>query len=112
MKSKAFHVVVTGALGAIIMAAVGCAVGPGATGSGATSGSAAGGRAQSSAVVINIGDFASVPEANAPTVGRIVSFQLTIDAVTLRSSTGDVPLLSQPRRLELTRLSSRFEPLL
>jgi Domain of unknown function (DUF5666) len=120
MKFKAFHVAVTGALGAIIMAGVGCAGGPvgsssvpGANGAGGvTVGGATSGSAQSTAVLINIGDFASVPELNAPKVDRIVSFQLTIDSVTFRSSTGDVPWLSQPRRLELTRLSSRFEPLL
>jgi hypothetical protein len=68
MKFKAFHVAVTGALGTIIMAAVGCAGGPvgsssvpGVNGAGGvTVGAATNGNAQSTAVRINIGDFRCV----------------------------------------------------
>jgi hypothetical protein len=119
MKYGAFHVAATGALWAIVMAALGCGSGPltggnglgGGTNGGGNSGGAIGGNA-TTATLVNVGDFASVPEASAASVDRIVSFQLTIESVTLHSSSQDVQWLSSPRRLELSRLSSRFEPLL
>lgn len=66
----------------------------------------------STAVLIKLGEFAAVPGDSGPNVDRIVSFELTIDSVGLRSSHGDVSLLSTPRRFELSRLASKFEPLL
>jgi hypothetical protein len=66
----------------------------------------------STTVLVNFGDFANMPRDSGPTVDQIVSFELTLDSVALRSSKGDVPLLSNPRRFELSRLSGKFEPLL
>lgn len=53
-------------------------------------------------VLVNIGD---VPE------DRVVSLELTVESVTLVGSGSEASLLSQPRRLEITRLSGTFEPL-
>lgn len=55
----------------------------------------------STAVLVNLGEFASVPD-------NVVSFELIMDSVSLRSASGgDVPLLSHPRRLELSALKAR-----
>jgi hypothetical protein len=62
-----------------------------------------GGSAGSTAVLVNLGEFAAVP-------GQIVSFEITLESVALHSSKGDVSLLSTPRRVELSRLKA--EPLL
>jgi hypothetical protein len=63
-------------------------------------------RNDQTAVLVNMGGFASVPD-------QIVSFAITIESVALRSSTGDVELLANGnhRRFELTRHSFRLEPL-
>ncbi len=57
----------------------------------------------STAVLVSLGEFVTVPD-------QIVSFEITIESVALRSSKGDVSLLSTPRRVELSRLKA--EPLL
>jgi hypothetical protein len=67
----------------------------------------------STAVLINLGDIAMMPGDSGSTVDRIVSFELTIESVAVRSSNGGVSqLLSNPRRLELSRLLLKHEPLL
>jgi hypothetical protein len=57
----------------------------------------------STAVLVSLGEYTRVPD-------QIVSFKLTIESVALRSSKGNISLLSTPRRVELSRLKA--EPLL
>ena len=74
--------------------------------SGSSGGSNAGSSASSppgnTAVLISLGEYAAVPDP-------ILSLELTIETVTIQSSKGDVPLLSSPHRLELSRFKA--EPL-
>src|SRR5215813_8825763 len=73
-----------------------------------------GGSAGSTTVLINIGGFTAFRDENAPgpIADQIVSFELTIESVVLRSSKGDVSIFSTPRTFELSQLSSKTEPLL
>lgn len=73
-----------------------------------------GGSADSTAVLVSVGGFTAFRDDNAPSpiADQIVSFELTIESVALRSSKGDVSIFSTPRTFELSRLSSKAEPLL
>jgi hypothetical protein len=73
---------------------------PGGSGNG---GSGNGGSAGSTALLVSLGEFARVPD-------QTVSFEITMESVVLRSSHGDVSLLSNPRRVEISRFKA--EPLL
>jgi Domain of unknown function (DUF5666) len=76
----------------------------GGSGSGGSGGGNGGTSSGSTAVLVNLGEFADVPD-------NIVAFELTIDSISLRSSSGgDVELPLVPRRIELSRLKA--EPLL
>jgi uncharacterized protein DUF5666 len=78
-----------------------------------SSGGSNGGSASSTAVLISLGDMAMMPGDSGPPGDQIVSFELTIESVAVRSSNGAVSeLLSNPRRLELSRLLLKHEPLL
>jgi hypothetical protein len=90
---------------------VGC--GGGSGGIPPSSSGGAGGSAGSTAVLINLGDMAMMPGDSGPPGDQIVSFELTIESVAVRSSNGGLSqLLSNPRRLELSRLLLKHEPLL
>ena len=71
-----------------------------------------GGSAGSTAVLISLGDMAAMPGDSGPPVDQIVSFVVTIESVSVHSSSGSVQLLSNPRRFELSRNSLKHEPLL
>jgi len=66
----------------------------------------------STAVLISLGDLAAMPGDSGPPVDQIVSFVLTIESVSVHSSSGSVQLLSNPRRVELSRDLLKHEPLL
>jgi len=68
-----------------------------------SSGGGSSGSNSSAALLVSLGEYASVQ-------GQIVALELSVDSVTLRSSSGDVALLSTPRRIEVGRLKA--EPLL
>ena len=94
-----------GAGGATLPSPAGGGSNGGSGGAAGVAGGVAGGGGNSSgstAVLVNLGDFASLPD-------NIVSFELTIDAVSLRSANGDIALLGDPRRFEVSRLKA--EPL-
>lgn len=72
--------------------------------SGSNSNGSSGNGGSGTAVLVNLGEFAEVPD-------QIVALELTIDSISLRSSSGEVSqLLPNPRRVELSRLKA--EPLL
>jgi hypothetical protein len=90
---------------------VGCGGGNG--GIPPSSGGSNGGSASRTAVLVSLGDMAMMPPDSGPTEDQIVSFELTIESVAVRSSTGTISeLLSNPRRIELSRLLLKHEPLL
>jgi len=90
---------------------LGCGGGSGRTASRASGGSSGGGissgnggNTSSTALLVSLGEFSELSD-------QIVSFELTIDSVALRSSGGEVSqLLPNARRVELSRFKA--EPLL